>query len=69
MSPWRILFFISLIVPQISQITQIYDFRICKELRVKEPLWKTEGCEGRVTKKLKSEIKNSFLYAAQSKKM
>ena len=38
MSPWHILFFVSLIVPQFSQITQIYDFRICKELRVKDTL-------------------------------
>ena len=38
MSPWPILFFASLIVPQISQITQIKDFRICKELRVKDTL-------------------------------
>ena len=27
MSPWHILFFVSLIVPQISQITQIKDFQ------------------------------------------
>lgn len=38
MSPWHILFFISLIVPQISQITQIKDFRICKELQITDTL-------------------------------
>ena len=38
MSPWHILFFVSLIVPQISQITQIKDFRICKELRITDTL-------------------------------